>query len=293
LGIKGRRNEPIYGFDRHGNPLTIIVQQGFPPIRIGIGANELARPMQVILCNVGRVQDPKSYNFLPDSIDLPITTDLFEEVIDEVPSDVNCAALWADGDILPVNHWRLLSEAFVSWSNSKNLAAMLSVASTQNSAVPFTIEWNADYTLRGLTKIGFMYAMSKMDPEGRLSDSFRYSRRYILQGIPYPSSLWPSTPIVQWNGPHPGQAVWGDKNFTYLLATVNTDTGLFSFVHLHNLGLFAMKLAESEDDLACPDTLTTYIRSNSDDDRYVLNEEPAPPEEAATFAQTAEAAKQL
>ena len=30
LGIKGRRNEPIYGFDRHGNPLTMTVQQGFP-----------------------------------------------------------------------------------------------------------------------------------------------------------------------------------------------------------------------------------------------------------------------
>jgi hypothetical protein len=37
LGIKGRRNEPIYGFDRHGNPLTMTVQQGFPPIKVGKG----------------------------------------------------------------------------------------------------------------------------------------------------------------------------------------------------------------------------------------------------------------
>src|SRR5215208_6664839 len=36
LGIRGRRNQPIYGFDSHGDPLTVTVQPGFPAIRVGI-----------------------------------------------------------------------------------------------------------------------------------------------------------------------------------------------------------------------------------------------------------------
>jgi hypothetical protein len=140
LGIKGRRNEPIYGFDKHGNPLTMTVQQGFPPIKVGIGANQLVRPMQVILCVAKRVQHPISYHFCPELIQRPITTNFFENVVDEIPSEANCAAFWADGDVLPVNYWRELFETFVSWCNSKGLAAMSSVASTQNSGVELAIE---------------------------------------------------------------------------------------------------------------------------------------------------------
>ena len=293
LGIKGRRNEPIYGFDRHGNPLTMTVQQGFPPIKVGIGANQIVRPMQVILCAVEHVQNPISYHFCPELIERPITTVFFENVVDEIPSGANCAAFWADGDVLPVNYWRELFETFVSWCNSKNLTAMLSIASTQNSGVELVIDWNADYTLRALTKIGFMYAMSRMQPEHRLNASFRYSRQSIRRGIPYPRTLWPSAPIVQWNGPHPGLEALGERNFTYLLATVNTTTGVFGFVHLHNLGLFAMKLAEPDDDLLCPNTVTLYHRNQTDDDRYVLSEEKTSPEAAAMFARFAEATQQL
>src|SRR5438093_6982328 len=35
LGLRGRGEEPIYGFDNHGEPLTVIVQSGFPPLRVG------------------------------------------------------------------------------------------------------------------------------------------------------------------------------------------------------------------------------------------------------------------
>ena len=233
-----------------------------------------------------------SYHFCPEVIHRPVTTDFFEGLVETIPSDANCAAFWADGDVVPVNVWRELSESFVSWCNSKDLTAMLSVASTQTSGVELVIDWNADYTLRALTKIGFMYAMSRMEPERRLSDSFRYSRQYIRRGIPYPRSLWPSAPIVQWNGPHPGLEAFGERTFTYLLATANASTGLFGFVHLHNLGLFAMKLAEPED-LVCPNTVTLYHRNKTDDDRYVLSEEPISPEAAATFARSAEATQQL
>lgn len=211
LGIKGRRNEPIYGFDQHGNPLTMTVQQGFPPIKVGIGADQIVRPMQVIMVAVDRVQDPLSYHFCPELIQRPITADFFENVVETVSGDANCAAFWADGDILPVNYWRELFEAFVSWCNSKDLAAMSSIASTQNSGVELVMDWNAEYTIRGLTKIGFMYAMSRMQPENRRNDNFQYSRQYILQGIPYPSTLWPSAPIVQWNGPHPALEVLGER----------------------------------------------------------------------------------
>ena len=251
------------------------------------------RPMQVIMCAVERVQNPISYHFCPELIERPITTDFFENVVDEIPSEANYAAFWADGDVLPVNYWRDLVETFVTWSNSKNLAAMSSIASTQSSGVELVIDWNADYTLRALTKIGFMYAMSRMQPERRLSDSFRFSRQYIRRGIPYPRTLWPSAPIVQWNSPHPGLEAFGERNFTYLLATVNTPMGVFGFVHLHNLGLFAMKLAEPEDELLCPDTVTLYHRNQTDDDRYVLSEEQISPEAATTFARAAEATQQL
>jgi HNH endonuclease len=293
LGIKGRRNEPIYGFDRHGNSLTMVVQQGFPPIKIGIGANQIVRPMQVIMANADHIHEPLRYDFCPDLIERPITNDFFENVVETVPEDADCAAFWADGDVLPVNYWRELFEAFVSWCNSKNLAAMASVASTQNSGVELAIDWNTEYRNRGLTKICFMYAMARMQPEHRRSDSFRFSRRYILRGITYPLSLWPSAPIVQWNGPYPGQEVLGDKLFTYLLATVNLDTGLYSLIRLHNMGLFAMKLAEPEHELLCPDTLTTYLLRKNGSERYVLSEDLASPEDAAAYARSVKSAQEL
>jgi hypothetical protein len=138
-----------------------------------------------------------------------------------------------------------------------------------------------------------MYAMSKTEPEHRLSDGFKHSRQYLRQGIPYLRTLWPSAPKVQWNGSHPGLEALGERNVTYVLATVKTKSGLFGFVHLHNLGLFAMKLAEPEDGPNSPDTVTLYHRNKTEDERYVLSEELIAPEAAATFARSAEATQQV
>ena len=112
LGIKGRRNEPIYGFDQHGEPLTLNIQSGFPPIRVGLESGQLNRPMQIILTT--QELTPLDYYFLPNEIRRPITKKFFEDIVDNRQDEAKLAAFWTDGDILPVNYWRELSEAFVA-----------------------------------------------------------------------------------------------------------------------------------------------------------------------------------
>jgi len=69
LGIRGRRNKPIFGFDKHGAPITVIVQPGFPPIRVGLSKNGVQRPMQIVLADE-KVQ-PISYHFFSKHVAAP------------------------------------------------------------------------------------------------------------------------------------------------------------------------------------------------------------------------------
>lgn len=87
LGIRGRRNEPIFGFDQHGSPITVEVQPGFPPIRVGLQVNGIERPMQVILSDERK--QSFDYFFLPQVIQRPILMSLFDELVGPVSTDKN------------------------------------------------------------------------------------------------------------------------------------------------------------------------------------------------------------
>jgi hypothetical protein len=290
LGIRGRRNEPIYGFDQHGEPLTVSVQPGFPPIRVGLASGRLTYPMQVVLTT--QEMQVLSYHYLPNQIRRPITKQLFDDIVEKRCEDAKVAAFWADGDTLPVNYWRELSETFVAWANSYDLAAITSTSGAGNARVELSIDWNTEYRNRGLTKICFMYAMSKMKEEKRFSHSFNHSRKYIIEGTPYPPDYWLYSSVVQWNGPFPAEEIFRERQFTYFLATLNLNSNLYSLIRLHNMGLFAVKLASSADGVVCRDTITMYLLEEDGNNR-ILKEEECLPEEVALFAQAVERTQQL
>ena len=291
LGIRGRRNEPIYGFDEHGSPLTVVPQAGFPPIRVGLGHKVIERPMQVVFIN-SQLQ-PIDYVFLPNSIKRPITMSFFSELISEIPPSSISAAMWADGDILPVNYWHELAEAFVMWCQAKNLGALLSTASTATTSVQIALDWNHEYRNRGLVKIMLMYALYRLSSAERLIPNFSTSRAYVLDGTQYSRSYWKHPSVCQWNGPWPGLHIVGDKKFSYFLGTVNIAGALYGFIQLANMGLFASKLSDDMNGVFCPNSATFYLLDRKEDSRYSLIEEALSQDTADAFAVAVEATGQL
>lgn len=164
LGLRGRRNEPIYGFDQHGQPLTVEVQPGFPAIRVGLQANGSERPMQIILSDESK--QSFDFFFLPDVIQRPILPTFFDELVSPVPPGKKFASFWADGDIIPANGWRDLLEAFVAWANRKSLLPAASSIAAGEAKISLSLDWNTEYRNRGLVKICFLYILMTIpEPE--------------------------------------------------------------------------------------------------------------------------------
>jgi hypothetical protein len=292
FGIKGRRNEPIYGFDSHGSILTFVPQPGFPPVRVGLSTNTIERPMQVILLD--QDMKPLNYHFLPDRISLPITRKFFDEIIESVSEDVKYAAFWIDGNILAVNYWRELVEVFVSWCDSNKLTSMISTSSGEHAKVPFVMDWNTEYRNRGLTKICLMYAMSRIEEqEKRYSSLFEYARQYILYGTQYPSGYWRNSPILQWNGSYPGAEIVGERKFNYFLSTINLSGSLYGLILIAHIGLFGVKLGENDTERVCRNSMTMYLLDISSDQRYPLRVEEFSQEDADKFAKAVSEVNQL
>ncbi len=266
LGIRGRRNEPVYGFDQHGKPLTVEVQPGFPPIRIGLKVNGLERPMQVILADESRT--PLNYYFLPNEIQRPILPGYFDTIVDHVPTEAKFVSFWADGDVIAANPWRELLEAFVVWANQKSLLPSASSIAAGMARVPFALDWNVDYRNRGLAKICFLYALAQLSEGERLHEAFQPIRNYILYGK-FDVDFWVHGPVLQWDGPQPSAGL-GDFKFTYLLATIVSEQGIFGLVRLHNMGLFCVKLSLPMSDSQVRDTLTTYLLERNQGEKYAF-----------------------
>lgn len=280
LGIRGRRNEPVFGFDQHGHPLSIEVQPGFPPIRVGMATAGFYRPMQVILAD-GQSQ-PLSYTFLPDAVQRPITSAFFDNLVGTPHAEASVAAFWADGDLLVANAWRELLEAFVAWANRRSLIPMASSIATGAAKVPFSLDWNAPYRDRGLAKISFMYMLSLLDEPARYDISFKPIRDYLLTGE-YRSTAWSHGPVLQWSGQFP--LTEPELKFTYLTATVTRGRDVFGLVQLLNMGLFCVKLASTTDLALVPESLTTYSLEKDAAGNYVMTSQLHVASEVGAFAE--------
>jgi hypothetical protein len=287
LGIKGRRNIPIYGFDDHGEPLTIHVQPGFPPIRVGLTANGFERPIQIIVSDADR--NCLEYFFLPDKIDLPITRSFFDEIVEKIPDKAQSVALWADGNFIAANHWRDLLETFVSWGNQHDLAALVSCISAATANVPFTLDWNRSYIKRAVGKIGFMYLILNLDEHERFSPCLDQFRSYLLKGVLPNGPSGPEEPVLQWNGTHPlNDVASNNEPFTYLLAVANIESACYAFVHLHNMGLFACRLTRNPDFPSLKSRAAIYLLNKEEgDSSFRLKVKPLPEEQGAFFAEAA------
>lgn len=289
LGIRGRRNEPIFGFDRHGHPLTLEVQPGFPPIRIGIRANGVERPMQVILADENK--KPLGYVFLPNEIQKPVLPSFFDSYVQEVPLGSKFATFWADGDAISANGWRDLLEAFVAWSKKSSLLPIASSVAASESGVSLSLDWGAEYRDRGIVKICFVYFLTTIPEESRFSEVFKHVRDYILYGR-FSSDFWQHGPVLQWNGPHPGIGL-GDHKFTYLLATVVHKHSVYGLIQLHNMGLFCVKLSTPQSNPSIPDTLTTYLLERNKEGNHTLSVKSHSDDEAKFFAEAVRNSGQL
>lgn len=243
IGIRGRRNEPVYGFDRHGQPLTTSVQPGFPLIRIGLSHRGFVRPMQIVFTD--DQNSPISYSFLPEKLKRPIFPKIFDDIVGNIPNKTKYAALWADGDIIPANPWRELLEAFVAWCNNKEILPLASTISAKKAHVEFWQSWGQDYVNRGIVKMCFMYTMSKIDREFWYSDIFNPIRYYVLKGDKPDSTFWRHSPILTWDGDPPGADIIGERKLTYLLGTFPHDNSLYCIIKLSTMGLFVTKISSS------------------------------------------------
>jgi hypothetical protein len=289
LGIRGRRNEPIFGFDQHGHLLTLEVQPGFPPIRIGLGVNGIERPMQVILAD--EKKQPLHYVFLPNQIPRPILPRFFDALIEDIPSGSRFASLWADGDVISANGWREILEAFVAWSNKNNLLPIASSIAAGEATVPFTLDWRTEYRDRGIAKICFVYFLSTIPKASRFDAAFQHARDYILHGH-FASDFWRPDPVLQWEGPHPGMGL-GNHKFTYLLATVLHENSVYGLIQLHNMGLFCTRLSVPQSNPFVQDTLTTYLLEKDDNEKYTLRSESFSGEGVRSFADAVRNSGQL
>lgn len=288
LGIRGRRNEPTFGFDQHGYPLTIEVQPGFPPIRIGLQSRGIERPMQVILSDERK--QSFEYFFLPDVIQRPILPSLFDELIGPVSMDKKFSSFWADGDVIPANGWRELLEAFVTWSNRKSLLSSASSIAAGQAKVPFSLDWNTEYRNPGLGKICFLYMLMTIPEVERFNAGFQPLRNYILHGQ-FDKQFWAHGPVLQWADPQP--RALGDQKFTYLLATVVREQSVFGLVRLHNMGLFCVRLSTALAGSFLRDTLTTYLLEKNESERYQLVSKQHSAAEVTMFADAVRNSGQL
>jgi len=258
LGLKGRRNEPIYGFDRHGSILTCAVQPGFPEIRIGISAGGIRRPPQIICLDES--SKPLGFFFFPDSPPKIVTVAFISELVGDIPEGTKTAALWMDGDMCTANGWRMILEAFVAWGNQKQIVPIASSVATENATVNFQLDWTAEYRDRGIAKICFVFLMSLLDESSRHGTQFADISSYILKGKE--DATEHRVQVIQWNGEHPLQFAT-DLNFHVLLAVVEDDAHIYGLIQLFNMGLFAVRLGQKTDDLNLPDTLKTYFLDKS------------------------------
>ncbi len=247
--------------------------------------------MQVVLTS--KELKPLSYNFLPNEVKLPISKSFFADLVEEIPAGTTYAAFWADGDFIAVNHWHQMIESLITWADNNGLVAMVSKSSARNAQVPFVLDWNNEKRNRGLTKICFMYAMSKADEENRYQKSFEFTRKYILEGTPYPGNYWRHSPILQWNGPKPGEDPMKDKTLTYLLAALNINNVLYSLIWITRLGLFAFKLTSSAENALWRDCVTIYLLQKNQGDKYELKTEDFGPEEVQKFKESIIGSNQL
>lgn len=282
LGLRGRWNEPVFGFDQHGHPLSIEVQPGFPPIRIGMTSAGFHRPMQLVLAD--SQNKPLSYTFLPDVIQRPISLAFFDDLVETQHAAANVAAFWADGDLLVANAWRDLLEAFVAWANRRSLIPMASSVAAGAATVPFSLDWNVPYRDRGLAKISFTYMLSLLNECARHDISFKPIKDYIVTGE-YRSSAWNHGPVLQWN--NPVSLIDPELKFTYLTATVNRDRTVFGFVQLLNMGLFCVKLASTENSAPVPESVTIYSLEKDAEANYFMTSQRLKDSEVGRFAEGA------
>ncbi|MBN9357392.1 MAG: hypothetical protein J0I15_13135 [Herbaspirillum huttiense] len=289
LGLKGRRNEPVYGFDSHGSILTLPVQPGFPEIRVGLSSTGIYRPPQIICLD--EQKNPLSFSFFPETPPPALTIEFIAELVGEIPEGTTTAALWVDGDLCTANGWRLMLEAFVAWANRKQIIAIASSVSTENARVNFRLDWSAAYRDQGIAKICYVFLMSLLDESSRHGEHFKDICTFILTGA-RDHNRWPTSRVIQWQGEHPLHFS-PDTAFTILLAVVANNGKLFGFVHLFNMGLFAVELGETTEEFPLVDTLRTYLfdKNKPDAPGYIVTEHSA--EVARKFGDEARRSSQL
>ncbi|MDA8215294.1 MAG: hypothetical protein M0Z64_08470 [Nitrospiraceae bacterium] len=178
-------------------------------------------------------------------------------------------------------------------ANHKGLLPIASSIASGEARVEFSLDWNTEDRNRGLAKICYAYALSKLPEEKRYNAALDATRAYILKGTQYPHSYWQHAPILQWNGIYPGIDVIGDIKFTYLLALVFKDDCLFCLIRLHNMGLFAVKLSTAVDNPLCLNSVTTYLLNKEQDSKYSLKENSFSLDKANEFAKSVISSGQL
>jgi len=223
----------------------------------------------------------------------PITNKTFNDIVEDISPEAKYAAFWADGDLLPLNNWREMVEVLVSWCDSNKLVAMISSSGAGAAGLNLTLDWNTEYRNRGLTKMCFMYALSKMEEEERYSNAFKESRRYILEGKEYPSNFWRHAPVLQLNSDRPSPDIIDPAQYTYYLATVNAPDGLFAFIKFPYMGVYGVKLGKKGNEKICKNSLTGYIFEENDSQRYSLNEIAFENDRANKFASAILSSNQL
>lgn len=290
LGIKGRRDAPIYGHEKHGTSLLASVCNGFPQIRIGLGRNRAVHQMQIIIAN-SRLEG-LSYYFLPNQIPIPISNEFFEGIVDQIPEGATVAALWTDRRGLRPEHWQILSQAFLRWSEGINLQGMISDAPLTKVTTDILIEWNTERRNRFFTKICFIYAMYKTEDDKRYDRHFDCVREYILKGTEFPMGFWKHSPILQWAGQKPGGNVMGNRRMTYMLSTLNINGSLYGMIYITKYGLFCIRITSATAEKLCEDNLTLFrLINNSSGHSCVITDFQA--SEVQAFKESVIAANQI
>lgn len=256
LGLKGKRNVPIFGMDKHGMPMEANVEDGFPGVRVGFIKGGMIFPLQVILTQ-GDQSAPEHY-FLPPDLQQPIPQDVFDSLVKDIPADITNAYLWANGDLITYNGWNKIHSIFIDWCKKNQIEARASTSNQGMDNIPFEFELNTEERNRAFAKICYTYLLSVLPKEKWFNPALNSIRKYVLHGGLSEYTPDPGT-INQWRDQIPAAELLHEHApGDYILSIVTHNEALYGLLFLPVAGLFAVKLTHTGQALDINDNVTVY-----------------------------------
>lgn len=226
-GMKGRREIPIFGKERHGQPVLLTLKEGYPQIQeYVVDKDTFWYPQFIFIFEDGSI---KRYDYIKDNNENfkeDIESILVEEGIDK--NKIKKLYFWYDSKATSVYGGRLFEKGLREWAEFNNVAWELfdETAKGKSARIVININWLIIERLVSKIMLNFLFYKIQ-EPNFWFLPIFDDIRNFIRYGKGKPSHLL-------WSGDKPRADFLNGKLSTILLLIFEFNKKIF--------GVFAMGL---------------------------------------------------